>query len=373
MRPSGDGSPCATGGCDASTRPAGHGPPSPADPDRRSSWSPPAVAPRASPTPAPTPVPAATPVPTPSPSPSRRRRQRGLRQGHHRARLQRRAAEIGGAMSIAGTDGTIGGDALMIDDSSQSNTIMTIAGTTESTDSIEQSEKSPGGGEDLDPAEPGAVGRARAQGRAVDSSRPSRPCPGSRTSASSRRTASRSTTSRPRAATRSRRRPWASTSRARRTPSFTLDFYATEDGTPAIIAVNGSWTQDSGGTAVPVGVDVEYVLSEPSASAVHRPATGPLDPLHVEALQVRRWPIRRSGRSSRRRPRTRTCSTTSRVRLRRARAEGRDDDDREVRRRAQEDLQAAVRRAELRDRHAAGRPGGEAHDLRVQERRAGRT
>ncbi len=58
-------------------------------------------------------------------------------------------------------------------------------------------------------------------------------------------------------------------------PSFTLDLYATEDGTPAIIAVNGSWSQDNDGTPVPVDIDVEYVLSEPTASQSIVP---PLDP-----------------------------------------------------------------------------------------------
>src|SRR6478735_5521140 len=96
----------------------------------------------ATPTPAPTPVATATPAPTPSPSAADVSAAfvKAITAPDYAA-----AAEIRGAISIAGTDGTLGGDALMIDDSSQSNTTITIAGTTESTESIEQSEKSPGG------------------------------------------------------------------------------------------------------------------------------------------------------------------------------------------------------------------------------------
>jgi hypothetical protein len=225
----------------------------------------------ATPTPAPTPVATATPAPTPSPSAADVSAAfvKAITAPDYAA-----AAEIRGAISIAGTDGTLGGDALMIDDSSQSNTIITIAGTTESTESIEQSEKSPGGAKtwtrqnqgpwvEREPkGEPSlfetieALSGIEDVGIVMKDGKPLHHLQakgGNEISPEALGFDIKGATD----------------------PSFTLDLYATEDGTPAIIAVNGSWTQDSGGTQVPVGVDVEYVLSEPSASASIVP---PLDP-----------------------------------------------------------------------------------------------
>ena len=100
-------------------------------------------------------------------------------------------------------------------------------------------------------------GRTRGRGSSASprasrrSSRRSRPCPGSRTSASSRRTASRSTTSR-----QGRQRDIAEAlgfDIEGATDRVHLDLYATRTG--RAISRNGSWTQDSGGTQVR-GVDV---------------------------------------------------------------------------------------------------------------------
>ena len=44
--------------------------------------------------------------------------------------------------------------------------------------------------------------------------------------------------------------------------AFAMDFLATDDGTPAIIGIDGSWTQTEGDAAVPVAIDFEFALSE---------------------------------------------------------------------------------------------------------------
>ena len=114
-------------------------------------------------------------------------------------------------------------------------------------------------------------------------------------------------------------------------PSFTLDLYATEDGTPAIIAVNGSWSQDNerdrGARRHRRRVRPERAHRLP----VDRPAAGPVDALHLEALQVRDGASGgvdgRVGEDPGLVPARRPA-----VRLRRARAQGGDDDDRPVRR-----------------------------------------
>ena len=43
---------------------------------------------------------------------------------------------------------------------------------------------------------------------------------------------------------------------------FTIDFYSTDDGTPVIVAVAGSWTQVSGDASVPTEVTFEYAFSD---------------------------------------------------------------------------------------------------------------
>ncbi len=42
---------------------------------------------------------------------------------------------------------------------------------------------------------------------------------------------------------------------------FSMDFYVTEDGTPAVIALAGTWTQGSGDTAVKNAVEIEYTFT----------------------------------------------------------------------------------------------------------------
>jgi len=43
---------------------------------------------------------------------------------------------------------------------------------------------------------------------------------------------------------------------------FTLDFYATDDGSPAVMAIAGDWTQVSGATSVPTAMTFDIVLSD---------------------------------------------------------------------------------------------------------------
>ena len=43
---------------------------------------------------------------------------------------------------------------------------------------------------------------------------------------------------------------------------FTLDFYADEDGTPVIMEITGSWTQERGGASIPTSVAIEYAFSD---------------------------------------------------------------------------------------------------------------
>jgi hypothetical protein len=43
--------------------------------------------------------------------------------------------------------------------------------------------------------------------------------------------------------------------------AFAMDFFATDDGTPAIMGIQGSWTQTENGTVVPIALDFEFALS----------------------------------------------------------------------------------------------------------------
>ena len=44
--------------------------------------------------------------------------------------------------------------------------------------------------------------------------------------------------------------------------AFGMDFYTTDDGTPAILGINGSWTQTEGDAAVVVDIDIEFALDD---------------------------------------------------------------------------------------------------------------
>jgi hypothetical protein len=44
--------------------------------------------------------------------------------------------------------------------------------------------------------------------------------------------------------------------------AFAMDFFATDDGTPTIMGLNGSWTQTEGDAVVPIDIDFEFALSE---------------------------------------------------------------------------------------------------------------
>ncbi len=45
-------------------------------------------------------------------------------------------------------------------------------------------------------------------------------------------------------------------------PQFTVDFYATDDGTPAAIAMTAAWTQVNGATSVPTNMTFEFAFSD---------------------------------------------------------------------------------------------------------------
>ena len=42
--------------------------------------------------------------------------------------------------------------------------------------------------------------------------------------------------------------------------AFTMDYYATDDGTPAILGINGTWMQADGSVIVPVELDIEFAM-----------------------------------------------------------------------------------------------------------------
>jgi hypothetical protein len=43
--------------------------------------------------------------------------------------------------------------------------------------------------------------------------------------------------------------------------AFVMDFYATDDGTPAIMGISGSWTQTEGDVVLPISIDFEFAFS----------------------------------------------------------------------------------------------------------------
>jgi hypothetical protein len=55
---------------------------------------------------------------------------------------------------------------------------------------------------------------------------------------------------------------------------FTIDFYATDDGTPAIIAITGAWTTVSGDTEVPTTVTYELSFSDVGTAQTVTPPEG---------------------------------------------------------------------------------------------------
>ena len=89
----------------------------------------------------------------------------------------------------------------------------------------------------------------------------------------------------------------ASTRRRRRTPKFTLDFYATDAGVPAIMSMSGAWTQVSGAhRACPATMDVRHRVQRRRHAADdqrRRPMCGSSTPRRRWAI---RWRIRPTGR-----------------------------------------------------------------------------
>jgi hypothetical protein len=53
--------------------------------------------------------------------------------------------------------------------------------------------------------------------------------------------------------------------------TFTLDFYATDDGTPAVMAIAGSWTQVTGATEVPTTMSFDIALDDVGEPQVINP------------------------------------------------------------------------------------------------------
>ncbi len=53
--------------------------------------------------------------------------------------------------------------------------------------------------------------------------------------------------------------------------SFGMDFFTTDDGTPAIIGIDGSWTQTNGRVVLPVVIRLEFTLSDVGTSQTVSP------------------------------------------------------------------------------------------------------
>jgi hypothetical protein len=228
----------------------------------------------ASSTPAPSAAPSvapATPVPTPSPTPADV--SAAFVQAVSAPDLKAEAT-LTGTVTISGLEGTITGDAVRSGDASQSSNTIAIGGTKQTTESIEEGPSSPGGAGSWTKHDDGpwVVQEVSTQpdlfetiaglsgiedvGIVVKDGKPLHHL-------------------RPKAGTEISPGALGFDVEGAKDPAFTMDFYATDDGTPAVIAINGSWTQASGDTDVPVDVDVEYALSEPSTPPSIVPPTQP--------------------------------------------------------------------------------------------------
>jgi hypothetical protein len=221
----------------------------------------------ASPTAAPTPSPStavatATPAPTPSPSPA------DVSAAFVKAITApdfNAAATISGTVTISGIEGTLSGDALKVGDADQSTTVIEIAGNKQTTDSIE-----------VGPSSPGGAGAWKRQGSGPwvaqkPSTKPSlfesiAALSGIEDVGVVTKDGKSLHHLKPSASGEITPEALGFDVEGAKDPTFTMDLYATDDGTPAIIAINGSWTQVSDGTESPIDIDVEYAFSEPSAT-----------------------------------------------------------------------------------------------------------
>ncbi len=60
---------------------------------------------------------------------------------------------------------------------------------------------------------------------------------------------------------------------AARNPAFTMDFYAEDDGTPAIMEISGTWTTTFAGQDAPANMDLLFDLSKWGTNVVVTPPT----------------------------------------------------------------------------------------------------
>jgi hypothetical protein len=71
-------------------------------------------------------------------------------------------------------------------------------------------------------------------------------------------------------------------------PVFTIDFYATDDGTPVIIAFGGAWTQTSDDGDLAIEMGFAYALGEPSGTV-----TAPTDVWEIHASKPFKYQMAR--------------------------------------------------------------------------------
>jgi hypothetical protein len=212
--------------------------------------------PNGTPTPAPTPIPTVTPSapPTPSPTPADVSADfvRIIAAPDFSAR-----ADIDGTVSFGTAAGQLTGDAIFAGPSSRLTMTIDLGGTTEQTESVSIGAKhwdrdSPGpwlAGPDVDPSQGSLSGMLETIASAEDLGvvdkdgrqlHHLRPTGGGSISPAAIGFDLEGATD----------------------VAFTMDFFATDDGTPAIIGINGSWTQTEGDAAVPIDIDFEFALSE---------------------------------------------------------------------------------------------------------------
>jgi hypothetical protein len=55
---------------------------------------------------------------------------------------------------------------------------------------------------------------------------------------------------------------------------FSMDIYTADDGTPAVLGINGAWTQAQGDAAVPIGIDVAFAFEAVGAPQTVAPPVG---------------------------------------------------------------------------------------------------
>ena len=56
--------------------------------------------------------------------------------------------------------------------------------------------------------------------------------------------------------------------------AFSMDVYVADDGTPAVLGINGTWTQAEGDVAVPIDIEVEFVFAAVGVAQTVSPPVG---------------------------------------------------------------------------------------------------